>query len=452
MYLDEIVAAQKRGEARGIPSVCSAHPSVLSETLKVSKVYRVNALIEATCNQVNQFGGYTGMTPADFVDYVRKIAEEEHVPFDNIILGGDHMGPNVWQNESAGAGMEKSREMVRAYVQAGFLKIALVTLEKELRVDKVYHRERPIWPFTVVGRPPQEDTMFARLIHEITGPVIPKAIPGIRAVHAVDAAGVHPLLLAVGSERYVPYEERHRPAELLTLGNAILGYGQLSLTKYLLIAAAEDDPDLDVNNIPEFLRHVLERADWRRDLHFQTCTTIDTLDYTGEGMHQGSKVVIATAGVPKRILPVALDSRIATPEDLGFKYPRICLPGILVVEGPPFRPDANGRDAAAEQFCARYSRLDAINNFPLVVLVDDSELTARTLSNFLWVAFTRSNPATDIYGIDSFTRDKHWGCYGSLVIDARSKPQHAPPLVEDPEVTRRVDALGARGRPLFGII
>ena len=321
-----------------------------------------------------------------------------------------------------------------------------------MRVEKVYHRERPIWPFTVVGRPPQEDTMFARLIHEITGPAIPTAIPGIRAVHAVDAAGVHPLLLAIGSERYVPYEERHRPAELLTLANAILGYGQLSLAKYLLIAAAEDNPELDVNNIPEFLRHVLERADWRRDLHFQTCTTIDTLDYTGEGLHQGSKVVIATAGVPKRILPVALDSRITTPEDLGFKYPRICLPGILVIEGPGFRPDANGRDSAVEQFCARYGRLDAINNFPLVVLVDDSEFTARTLGNFLWVAFTRSNPATDIYGIDAFVRDKHWGCYGSLVIDARAKPHHAPPLAEDPEVTRRVDALGARGRPLFGII
>ncbi len=321
-----------------------------------------------------------------------------------------------------------------------------------MRVEKVYHRERPIWPFTVVGRPPQEDMMFARLIHEITGPVIPKAIPGIRAVHAVDAAGVHPLLLAVGSERYVPYEERYRPAELLTLANAILGYGQLSLTKYLLIAAGEDDAELDVNNVPEFLRHVLERADWRRDLHFQTCTTIDTLDYTGEGLNQGSKVVIATAGVPKRILPVALDTRITTPEDLGFKYPRICLPGILVIEGPAYRADADGRDTAVEKFCARYSRLDALNNFPLVVIVDDSEFTARTLNNFLWVAFTRSNPASDICGIDAFVRDKHWGCHGSLVIDARTKPHHAPPLVEDPEVTRRVDALAAPGRPLHGII
>ncbi|NQT38146.1 MAG: UbiD family decarboxylase, partial [Planctomycetes bacterium] len=111
-----------------------------------------------------------------------------------------------------------------------------------MRVLRVYHRKDAIWPFTVVGRPPQEDSMFGRLIHELVGPAIPKTIPGVRAVHAVDAAGVHPLLLAVGSERYVPYEERSRPRELLTLANALLGYGQMSLAKYLLIAAGEDNP------------------------------------------------------------------------------------------------------------------------------------------------------------------------------------------------------------------
>ena len=91
-----------------------------------------------------------------------------------------------------------------------------------------------IWPFTVVGRPPQEDTIFGQIIHEITGPIIPTVVPGVHAVHAVDAAGVHPLLLAIGSERYTPYAERRRPQELLTTANAILGQGQLSLAKYLL--------------------------------------------------------------------------------------------------------------------------------------------------------------------------------------------------------------------------
>jgi 4-hydroxy-3-polyprenylbenzoate decarboxylase len=113
-----------------------------------------------------------------------------------------------------------------------------------LRVDRVTHRPGAIWPFTVVGRPPQEDTTFGELIHEITGPVIPSVIPGVHAVHAVDAAGVHPLLLAIGSERYTPYSPLSAPQELLTQANAILGQGQLSLAKYLLIANRDDDPDL----------------------------------------------------------------------------------------------------------------------------------------------------------------------------------------------------------------
>jgi 4-hydroxy-3-polyprenylbenzoate decarboxylase len=182
-----------------------------------------------------------------------------------------------------------------------------------MAVEHVYHREGAIWPFTVVGHPPQEDTRFAQLIHEIAGPAIPHQIPGVRAVHAVDAAGVHPLLLAIGSERYLPYETQRRPRELLTLANAILGHGQLSLAKYLWIAAAEDDPELDVHNVPEFLRHMLERVDWRRDVHFQTCTTLDTLDYSSGRLHEGSKVVIAAAGPVLRNLPVVWDRRITLP-------------------------------------------------------------------------------------------------------------------------------------------
>jgi D-tagatose-1,6-bisphosphate aldolase subunit GatZ/KbaZ len=125
MYLDEIVAAQKQGGARGITSVCSAHPDVIKQTLKVSQTFRVSPLIEATCNQVNQYGGYTGMAPKDFVTYVRRIAEENNFPFANIILGGDHLGPNVWQNKPAESAMQKAEVLIHEYVQAGFTKIHL---------------------------------------------------------------------------------------------------------------------------------------------------------------------------------------------------------------------------------------------------------------------------------------------------------------------------------------
>lgn len=319
-----------------------------------------------------------------------------------------------------------------------------------LNVENVYARSDAIWPFTVVGRPPQEDTTFGKFIHDLTGPVIPTVVHGVHAVHAVDAAGVHPLLLAIGSERYVPYAKVRRPQELLTNANAILGQGQLSLAMYLFIVAKEDDPSLDIHDIPAFLRHLLSRVDWQTDLHFQTNTTIDTLDYSGTGLNQGSKLVIAAAGPVRRELPTELPADLRLPD--RFVNPRVCLPGVLAIQGPAYSPDGSGVDREIGRFCNHYSATDAINGFPLTVIVDESEFAARTLNNFVWTVFTRSNPAADIDGIDAFVHHKHWGCRGSLVIDARIKPRHAPPLIEDPSVTRRVDSLAAPGGPLRGII
>jgi len=319
-----------------------------------------------------------------------------------------------------------------------------------LNVERVYHREGAVWPFTVVGRPPQEDTCFGKFIHELTGPIIPTVVPGVHAVHAVDAAGVHPLLLAIGSERYVPYAKERRPQELLTCANALLGQGQLSLAKYLLIVAQEDDSDLDVHDIPAFLRHFLERVDWRTDLHFQTRTTIDTLDYSGTGLNEGSKVVIAAAGPMRRQLAVKPPQDLILPD--GFEEPRICLPGVLAVKGPPYAAGGGDPPVDVQRFCETFQACDGPNGLPLVVLVDDSEFTARTLNNWLWVTFTRSNPAADVHGVGAFTRQKHWGCNGSLVIDARIKPHHAPPLEEDPAVSLRVESLAAYGGPLYRII
>ncbi len=327
-----------------------------------------------------------------------------------------------------------------------------------LNVEHVYHRKDAVWPFTVVGRPPQEDTSFGQIIHELTGPIIPTVVHGIHAVHAVDAAGVHPLLLAIGSERYAPYAERRRPQELLTSANALLGQGQLSLAKYLFIVAREDDPALDVHDIAAFFRHLLERVDWRTDLHFQTCTTIDTLDYSGSGFNQGSKLVIAAAGPRRRALPAALPEGFTLPS--GFGPAHVCLPGVLAVQAPRFtKADTGGqqegapeREAAVKRFCKAVQPGEPLNAFPLVVLVDDSAFTAGTLNNYLWVTFTRSNPAADVHGIGAYTWQKHWGCEGALVIDARIKPHHAPPLEEDPAVSKRVDALAAPGGPLHRII
>jgi 4-hydroxy-3-polyprenylbenzoate decarboxylase len=319
-----------------------------------------------------------------------------------------------------------------------------------MTVDAVYHRPGAIWPFTVVGRPPQEDTTFGELIHELTGPVIPTVIPGLHAVHAVDAAGVHPLLLAIGSERYVPYAQRRKPQELLTLANAVLGQGQLSLAKYLFIAAKEDAPDLDIHDTAAFFRHVLERFDPETDLHFHTRTTMDTLDYSaGMGLNAGSKLVVAAAGPKRRELGTQLPPNLVLPS--GFSDPRVALPGVLAVRAPAF---GEGDDLAplldALKIASRAPN-PSLQGFPLIVVVDDSEFVARALNNFLWVVFTRSDPATHVCGVEAFVERKHWGCKGPVVIDARLKPHMPPPLECDAATSKRVDALFARGGPLHGI-
>ncbi len=323
-----------------------------------------------------------------------------------------------------------------------------------MTVEAVHHRPNAIWPFTVVGRPPQEDTSFGEFIHELTGPAISSVLPGIQAVHAVDAAGVHPLLLAIGSERYVPYSTERRPQELLTQANAILGQGQLSLAKYLLIVAKEDDPELDIHDIPMFFRHLLERVNWAEDLHFQTRTTIDTLDYSaGMGLNAGSKLVIAAAGSRKRTL--GTEWPISTPLPHPFRDPRIVLPGIAAIAGPRHEgiPENHEYEPDFVRLCDWLAEFaPQLVSLPLILLVDSSAQIAESLNSFLWITFTRSNPAADVLGVRRFLHQKHFGCHGPLVIDARLKPHMAPPLEEDPAITKRVDLLAARGGPLHGII
>lgn len=316
-----------------------------------------------------------------------------------------------------------------------------------MEVDKVYHRKDAVWHFTVVGRPPQEDSSFGYLIHKIVKPLASVEFPGVKGINAVDAAGVHPLLLAVGSERYMPFRER-KPEEILAQANRILGSGQTSLAKFLFIAAQGDDPALNADDIPNFFRHVLERVDWRRDLHFHTNTTIDTLDYSGDGWNAGSKVVVACCGNPLRKLSSQLPDNLSLPN--GFDQPRFFQDGILMIQSPKYQTH--------EQALAEVTQLDTLlqqsdlREIPLIVLVDDSDFAQATLNNFVWVTFTRANPSHDIHGVKSFIKNKHWGCEGSLIIDARIKPHHAPVLETDKKVSEKVDQLFAKGGDLHGII
>jgi 4-hydroxy-3-polyprenylbenzoate decarboxylase len=325
-----------------------------------------------------------------------------------------------------------------------------------MRVHKVYARKNAIWPFTVVGRPPQEDTSFGQLIHEMTGDAIPNEIPGVKEVHAVDAAGVHPLLLAIGSERYTPYMPAKQPSELLTIANHILGTGQLSLAKFLFITA-DDTNKLHTHHIEEFFRFMLERIDLTRDVHFYTNTTIDTLDYSGTGLNSGSKVVLAAYGDPIRTLCSGVPSSLKSLS--GFGPSHLCMPGVVALQAPAYREqfDTETLVASLNSQLGDYvekekSPNDELRNTPIINLCDDSEFTAQNLRNFLWVAFTRCNPSHDIFGIGEFTSQKHWGCRGPLIIDARIKPHHAPPVEKDPIMEKRIDKHFSKGGSLHGII
>lgn len=313
-------------------------------------------------------------------------------------------------------------------------------------VDKVYHRPDAIWHFTVVGRPPAEDSYFGYLIHEIVSELSKEEFPGIHSINAVDESGVHPLLLAVGSERYMPFREE-RPEEILTIANHLLGKGQTSLAKYLWIANHYDDPSLSAQNKEAFFTHMLERVDWSRDLHFQTQTTIDTLDYSGDSWNAGSKLVVAACSQqPKRKLLKELPSGLSLPDP--FNKIHLVHKGILAVSGPAFTEINQAQDEIGK--LAEYVDQQVwLEESPLIIVCDDASFLAEDFSNFLWVTFTRSNPATDIYGVRSFVQHKHWGCSGPLIIDARTKPHHAPELVADPKVAQKVDQYFRKGGDLY---
>lgn len=319
-----------------------------------------------------------------------------------------------------------------------------------LQVDKVYHRRDAVWPFTTVGRPPQEDTMFGEFIHELTTELVPQVFAGVHEVHAVDVAGVHPLLLSIGSERYVPYANNRQPQELITCGMALLGSTQTSLSKYVMIAAKEDNQGLRAHNIPRFFKHMLERTDFTRDLHFITRTTMDTLDYTGISLNQGSKIVWAAAGDKKRRLADTMPESFTLPPSFGKR----CLftSGIMIIQGPQHTAKRDQHDMAMFALAEHLETVSGLKGIPLIVVVDDAEFTAANWDNFLWVTFTRSDPATDMYGVHASQSCKHWGCEGPLIIDARLKSFHAPALELDLEVEKRVDMLAAPGGPLHGYL
>ncbi|WDE97074.1 UbiD family decarboxylase [Lentisphaera profundi] len=306
-----------------------------------------------------------------------------------------------------------------------------------MKVEKVFHRKDAIWPFTVVGRPPQEDTSFGDVIHQLTGDVLPSELPGLRELNAVDEAGVHPLLLATAEDRYLPYCDDGEPYELHTIAHAILGKGQLSLAKYLFLLGDGDEKAPHVHDYEKFFKYALERLDFSRDLHFHTCTTMDTLDYSGTELNKGSKLVLIACGKRKRALAKKIPELFKSPFD---GQAHMVMDGVVSLDIGNWE----SREKAREEGEVLSNELKVGEGIALIILTEEAEFCAQSIENFLWLTFTRSDPAADIYGLRSRYLDKHWSCDAPMIIDARVKKHHAPVLEEDPSIAKRADEILAK--------
>ncbi|MBM4063398.1 MAG: UbiD family decarboxylase [Planctomycetes bacterium] len=285
-----------------------------------------------------------------------------------------------------------------------------------LRCTALLHRDDPILCATVVGKPRQEDFFLGDYLQRLLLPLAKLAMPAVRDLWSYGETGYHALAAAVVRERYA--------REAMQSAFRILGEGQLSLTKFLLLT----DVPIDLRDFRATLQHVLERADFRTDLYVFGSLAMDTLDYAGPAVNRGSKGVLLGLGEARRRLPAAFAGPLPPP----FADARVFCPGCLVVQGPPFVQDPGAAAALA--------RLPALGDWPLAVLVDDAARTARSPVNFLWTTFTRFEPAADLHARDVRLVRSQPSHTPPLVIDARMKPSYPAELFCDPGTAARVSA------------
>ena len=284
-----------------------------------------------------------------------------------------------------------------------------------MRVDALLHRPDAIWPATVVGKPMQEDFFLGDYLQELLAPLFPLAMPTVRDLWSYGETGYHSLSAAVVHERY----ER----EAISAALRILGEGQLSLTKFLLVT----DAPLDLRDFPAVLRHILERADFRTDLFLLANLSMDALDYAGPRINHGSKGILLGCGEARRKLPTEFTGQ----PSCGLREVRVFTAGCLVVDV--------AETAEEEELPRRIARDPAFANWPLVVLSDDARRATRSTANFLWTTFTRFDPASDLAARDVELLHNHPAFLPPLVIDARMKAHYPEELSCDPETADKVD-------------
>ncbi|HYJ88071.1 MAG TPA: UbiD family decarboxylase [Pyrinomonadaceae bacterium] len=280
-------------------------------------------------------------------------------------------------------------------------------------VDAVFHRRDAIYPATVVGKPRQEDFFIGDYLQDLLSPLFPLVMPGVRDLWTYGETGFHSLCAAVVQERY--------GREALVSGFRILGEGQLSLTKFLMLT----DTPQDLRNFPRLLEHVLARFNPETDLFIFSNVSMDTLDYTSGKVNEGSKAIMLGLGEARRELPREFRGGLPPGTSAAAKF----CDGCLVVQGSSY--------AADPEQAARLAKDPAFADWPLVVLHDDASV-ARSSQDFLWSTWTRFEPAADIYAKETKVQRHHLSYSGPIVIDARLKPGFPKELVVGENVAKLV--------------
>lgn len=292
-----------------------------------------------------------------------------------------------------------------------------------MQVNHIFHQTNAIYPATVVGRPPQEDHYIACYLQELLKPMIGMVMPQVKQVWAYEESGVHSLAGAVVKDRY--------PREALTTALRILGEGQLSLSKVLMVT----DKDCEVKDFKSFFEIILRRIDFSKDLFVLSNISQDTLDYTGPKVNEGSKAIFLGVGNEQNELPIHFSGSFS---DNRFKDAHVFCPGALAVTGESFESHKDLAQSLTQESC--------IQDWPIVFLLDDSQTACQSPEDFIWHTFTRFEPAADIHAKQTFTNRFHVGLKPPVVIDCRLKPWYPKVLEPLPETIENTEPILAKYR------
>jgi 4-hydroxybenzoate decarboxylase subunit C len=291
-------------------------------------------------------------------------------------------------------------------------------------VTEMYHRDDAIYPATVVGKPRQEDFFIGDYLQNLLSPLFPLVMPGVKKLKTYGETGFHALASCVVKDRY--------PREAMASALRVLGEGQLSLQKFLMVT---DSENVNLDNFPELLEHFLARTNWFSDYFVLSHVSQDTLDYSGPKVNKGSKAIWLALGPAVRSLQKSIPTNLPPEIKKAICY----VPGCLVISGVSYETNPN--------FVQQISSLSCFKEFQLVVVVDNAEFACSSAQNFLWNWFTRFEPAADTYAHQLENIRFHVSLHPPIFFDSRMKPWY-PGVVEASAET--VNLVSGRWKEYFG--